>query len=64
MWWKRKPSGQLGSPLYPRDFKVPAGILALGAALAVAFPLGGLVIAAFAIIDFLLPKRLKQVGAN
>jgi uncharacterized iron-regulated membrane protein len=64
MWWKRKPSGQLGSPLYPRDYKVPAGILALGAALAVAFPLGGLVIVAFAIIDFLLPKRLKQVGAN
>jgi uncharacterized iron-regulated membrane protein len=64
MWWKRKPAGELGSPKYPRDYRVPAGVLGLGAVLAAAFPIGGLVILLFAIIDFFLPKRLKQAGAN
>jgi hypothetical protein len=32
--------------------------------LAIAFPLGGLAIAFFAVIDFFLPKRLKQAGAQ
>jgi uncharacterized iron-regulated membrane protein len=64
MWWKRRPVGQLGSPKYPRDYKVPAGVLGLGAVLAVLFPLGGLAIVFFAIIDFFLPKRLKQAGAQ
>jgi uncharacterized iron-regulated membrane protein len=63
MWWKRRPVGQLGSPKYPRDYKVPAGVLGLGAVLSVLFPLGGLAVVTFAIIDFLLPKRLKQAGA-
>ncbi|MBK8771168.1 MAG: PepSY domain-containing protein [Rhizobiales bacterium] len=64
MWWKRRPVGQLGSPKYPRGYKVPAAVLGLGALLSVLFPLGGIAIAAFAIIDFLLPQRLKQAGAN
>jgi uncharacterized iron-regulated membrane protein len=63
MWWKRRPVGQLGSPKYPRDYKVPAGVLGLGAVLSVLFPLGGLAVVLFAIIDFFLPKRLKQAGA-
>jgi uncharacterized iron-regulated membrane protein len=62
MWWKRKPVGQLGSPLYPRDYRVPAGIIVLGLVLALAFPLGGIAIVLFALIDFLLPKRLKEAG--
>lgn len=63
MWWKRRPVGRVGSPRYPRDYTVPAGVLGLGAVLAVAFPLGGLAIALFAVIDVLLPKRLKEAGA-
>jgi hypothetical protein len=43
---------------------VPAGALGLGAVLAIAFPLGGLAIALFAIIDFLLPKGLKEAGVH
>jgi hypothetical protein len=31
---------------------------------AAAFPLGGIAIVAFAIIDFLLPKRFKEVGSQ
>jgi len=64
MWWKRRPVGQFGSPKYPRDYTVPAGALGLGAVLAIAFPLGGLAIVLFALIDFLLPKRLKEVGSH
>jgi uncharacterized iron-regulated membrane protein len=63
MWWKRRPVGQLGSPKYTRDYKVPVGVLVLGALLALAFPLGGLAIVLFAVIDFFLPARLKQAGA-
>lgn len=64
MWLKRKPVGQLGSPLYPRDYRITTPVGLAGLALAIAFPMGGLAIIVFAIIDFLLPKRLKEAGTN
>ncbi|MCX7304058.1 MAG: PepSY domain-containing protein [Hyphomicrobiales bacterium] len=63
MWWKRRPSARLGAPLYPKDYRVPAAILVIAVAVSIAFPLTGLGIVAFAVIDFLLPKRFKEVGA-
>lgn len=63
MWWARRPAGALGSPLYARETKIPAGILLLGLVIALGFPLGGAAILAFAVIDFLLPKSWKQAGA-
>ncbi|MFO1088023.1 MAG: PepSY domain-containing protein [Hyphomicrobiales bacterium] len=62
MWWKRRPIGTISSPLYPRDFRIPIaiGILAIG--LGMLFPLGGLAIALFAVVDYLLPKRWKEAG--
>lgn len=60
MWWKRRPAGALGAPRYPSDYRIPRGILVIGLAVAVAFPLTGIAIVAFALIDFLLPKRLKE----
>jgi len=62
MWWKRRPAGTIGSPLYPRDYRIPRAILAIAAAVSVLFPLTGLSIVAFAVIDFLLPRRLKEAG--
>lgn len=62
MWWKRRPAKAFGSPLYPRDYSVPAMALVVAAVLCVAFPLAGIAIVIFATIDFFLPKRLKQVG--
>jgi uncharacterized iron-regulated membrane protein len=62
MWWKRRPAKQLGSPLYARDYRIPAAALAAGAAVSAAVPLGGLAIIAFAVIDFFLPKSWKQAG--
>ncbi|MBZ9772353.1 PepSY-associated TM helix domain-containing protein [Mesorhizobium sp. CO1-1-8] len=62
MWWKRRPAGRLGAPLYPRNYRIPVAVLAIAIAVSIIFPLTGLGILAFAIIDFLLPKRLKEAG--
>lgn len=64
MWWKRRPSGRLGVPLYPRGFRAPVAIMAIGLIVCLAFPLTGFGIAMFALIDFLLPKRLKEAGVQ
>lgn len=63
MWWKRRPAGTFGAPLYARETKIPLGILGLGLIIALSFPLGGAAIAVFAVIDFLLPKSWKQAGS-
>ena len=62
MWWKRRPAGELGAPLYPRDYRAPKAILAIAALVAAMFPLTGLSLIVFAVIDVLLPKRLKEAG--
>jgi uncharacterized iron-regulated membrane protein len=62
MWWKRRPAGTLGAPLYPKDYRIPRAILGIAAIVSALFPLTGLGIVAFAVIDFLLPKRLNEAG--
>jgi uncharacterized iron-regulated membrane protein len=64
MWWKRRPAGRLGAPLYPRNYRAPAAILVIAAAICAVFPLTGLGVAVFAIVDFLLPKHLKEANAR
>lgn len=62
MWWKRRPAGEVGAPRYPRDYRLTLGVAVIAIVLGIAFPLGGLAILAFAVIDFLLPRRLKEAG--
>ena len=62
MWWKRRPAGTLGAPRYPRDYRIPRSILGIAVVVCLAFPLTGIAIVAFAVIDFLLPKRFKEAG--
>jgi uncharacterized iron-regulated membrane protein len=62
MWWKRRPTAQLAAPLYPRNYAIPKSVLGLGAVLSLAFPMGGAAVLAFAVLDFFLPKRLKEAG--
>jgi uncharacterized iron-regulated membrane protein len=62
MWWKRRPKGELAAPRYPRDYRLTVGVAVIAVLVGLAFPLGGLAIVVFAIIDFLLPKRLKEAG--
>lgn len=64
MWWKRRPAGTLGAPLYPRNFRAPVAIMAIAVVVCLAFPLTGIGIALFALIDFLLPRRLKEAGTQ
>lgn len=64
MWWRRRPSGQLGAPLYQPDFRLTAGVAVIAVVLGIVFPMGGIAIIAFAVIDFLLPKRWKEAGAR
>jgi uncharacterized iron-regulated membrane protein len=63
MWWKRRPAAALAAPLYPRNFVIPKAAIGVAVVLAVCFPLGGVALVLFAIVDFLLPARLKEVGA-
>jgi phage shock protein PspC (stress-responsive transcriptional regulator) len=46
----------------PRDYRIPRTILGIALAISALFPLTGIGIVAFAIIDFLLPKRFKEAG--
>ena len=62
MWWKRRPAGELGAPRYPRDYRLTLGVAVIAIIAGLAFPLGGLAIIVFAIIDFLLPTRIKEAG--
>jgi len=64
MWWKRRPKGRLAAPLYPRDYRTPVPVLIIALVVCIAFPLTGAAIIVFALIDLLLPKRLKQAAAN
>lgn len=62
MWWKRRPAGGIAPPLYAKDFRLTAGVAAIAILLGVVFPLGGVAIVAFGIVDYLLPRRLKEAG--
>jgi uncharacterized iron-regulated membrane protein len=64
MWWVRRPSGRVGVPLYPKSYRTPIAIIAIALAVSIAFPLTGIGIVLFAVIDFLLPKRWKEVGGQ
>ena len=51
MWWKRRPAGCLGTPPWPRDRRVVAGVTALMLGLGALFPLTGLAILALLGLD-------------
>jgi uncharacterized iron-regulated membrane protein len=62
MWWIRRPANQSGAPLYARQTRIPGFVLVVGITIAAAFPLGGLAMLTFAVIDFFLPKSWKQAS--
>ena len=62
MWWKRRPAGSFGAPRYPADFRLTAGVVVIAIVLGALFPLGGIAILVFAVIDALLPRRFKEIG--
>ncbi|QQR38499.1 PepSY-associated TM helix domain-containing protein [Devosia rhizoryzae] len=64
MWWKRRPKGKVAAPLYPKQYRAPLGVIIIALSVCVAFPLTGAAIVVFALIDLLLPRRLKETGAG
>ena len=64
MWWLRRPVGHLGVPAYPRDFRLGLGMAVIALVVGIAFPLGGIAILVLAVVDFLLPARLKEAGVS
>lgn len=64
MWWMRRPKDAVvGAPRYVRGYRAPIGILVIALAVCAVFPLTGIAVVLFALIDTLLPARFKQAGA-
>ncbi|MDB5537581.1 MAG: integral rane protein [Devosia sp.] len=63
MWWMRRPKGRFAAPLYPRQYRAPWAVLVIALAVCLAFPLTGAAVLVFALVDFLLPLRMKEAGA-
>ena len=51
MWWKRRPAGGLGAPTLPEGKTVPVPLLALALATGLFFPMVGLSMLAFLVIE-------------
>jgi uncharacterized iron-regulated membrane protein len=63
MWWKRRPSGRLGVPPWPRDRRVAATVTGLVLGLGALFPLTGLAILAMLGLDLLVSRAIRRVAA-
>lgn len=63
MWWKRRPAGSLCAPRHPIGYRVPKAIIVIGLVVIVLFPVSGLALILFAVIDFLwlTGRRFKAV---
>ncbi|PKR56001.1 PepSY-associated TM helix domain-containing protein [Thalassospira marina] len=57
MWWKRRPSGQMGVPPLPRDMRKVYGVTAILAIGGIIFPLVGLSMIIILALDMLLVVR-------
>ncbi|GAA6148493.1 PepSY domain-containing protein [Pseudooceanicola nitratireducens] len=51
MWWKRRPSGALGVPQIPADWRIPRTLLVMAIVAGVFFPLVGLTLIVLSVIE-------------
>lgn len=51
MWWQRRPTGSLGAPPLPADFRLPRGILIIAVVFGLFFPLLGLSLVIALVVD-------------
>ncbi|MGG0185527.1 PepSY-associated TM helix domain-containing protein [Bacillus rhizoplanae] len=61
MWWKRKPSGTLGVPSLPKNFKLMKGAVVLILILGILFPLVGISLLVALALDWLVIKRVPAL---
>lgn len=57
MWWKRRPTGSLGAPRVPDDWRIPGTILAMAVLAGIFFPLVGLTLLVVVAIELALQTR-------
>ncbi len=64
MWWKRRPSGALGVPQVPADWRIPRTLLMMAVAAGVFFPLVGLSMLGLAAVEVALhlARRRKALA--
>ncbi|MCA0941859.1 PepSY domain-containing protein [Salipiger pacificus] len=64
MWWKRRPSGALGVPQVPADWRIPRTLLLMAVAAGVFFPLVGLSMLGLAAVEVAvhLTQRRKALA--
>ena len=60
MWWKRRPSGALGVPQVPTDWRIPRGLLVMAIVAGLFFPLVGLSMLVLAAIELVLHFTGRQ----
>lgn len=61
MWWKRKPTGKLGAPSVPKDFKIQKGVAFIIIGFGVIFPLVGVSLLLVLAFDWLVCKRVPAI---
>lgn len=54
MWWKRRPTGSLGTPQLPADWRIPRTVLLIAVAAGIFFPLVGLTLIGLAVIEVVI----------
>ena len=60
MWWKRRPSGALGVPQVPTDWRIPRGLLVMAVAAGAFFPLVGLSMLVLAAVELFVHVSGKR----
>jgi uncharacterized iron-regulated membrane protein len=60
MWWKRRPSGSLGVPQVPTDWRIPRMLLLMAVAAGLFFPLVGLSMLALAGVELAVHLRNRR----
>ncbi|WP_018130609.1 PepSY-associated TM helix domain-containing protein [Effusibacillus pohliae] len=61
LWWKRKPTGQLGSPPLPSNFKLLKGVAVIVVVLGLVFPLVGVSLLLVLLLDRLVIHRIPAI---
>ncbi|MEQ5868687.1 PepSY domain-containing protein [Sagittula sp. NFXS13] len=64
MWWKRRPSGALGVPQVPADWRIPRTLLVMAIAAGIFFPLVGLSMLLLVLVELLAYFRDRHLSAT
>ncbi|UFJ41267.1 PepSY domain-containing protein [Brevibacillus humidisoli] len=61
MWWKRRPSGKLGAPTVPRDYRVARWVCVIILLLGIVLPLAGISIVVALLLDYYVISKFPKI---